>query len=313
MPFNRMANTVTQCLLILGLVCSSGAHARDVCPPAPAAAPVDKAPAQKGPFDKGMLWKIETTGAPASYLFGTIHLATHPITRLPPAVALALAKADRFAPEVALDQGATEFYQQQMLSSDAPNVDSLFEPPFRQRLLGLLAAYGVPREAALQLKPWAAFTLLARPKPTGAPTLDQLLEATARQHGQPVRGLETVNELVSSLENIPVDHQRQILLDTACNRQLLEQQARVLSAHYLEQDLAGMLEVSTRYAPRNPAVARTFNKNLLYDRNRRMLTRLRPLLARGNTFAAVGALHLAGPQGLLQALVDDGYRVSAIY
>ncbi|MGH8503592.1 MAG: TraB/GumN family protein [Gammaproteobacteria bacterium] len=316
MTVKRMLSVLARCLAMGGVVVFIGAvHAGDACPPAQALTTnsdhSDAVP--DGRFSKGMLWKIETPDAAPSYLFGTIHLADRPITRLPPAVALALAKADRFAPEVVLDQQAVTYYQQQMFSPDAPNVDSLFDQPFRQRLLRLLAAYGVSREAALQLKPWAAFTLLARPKPTGSPTLDELLANTARLQGKPVRGLETVEELVSSLEDISIDHQRKILIDTACNRQLLARQAQELATRYLEQDLAGMLEASSRYAPRDKAVAESFNQRLLYDRNRRMLKRLQPLLEMGNTFAAVGALHLAGARGLLQGLKDRGYRVSAVY
>jgi uncharacterized protein YbaP (TraB family) len=29
----------------------------------------------QSPYDKGLLWRIEKAGAPASHLFGTIHLA----------------------------------------------------------------------------------------------------------------------------------------------------------------------------------------------------------------------------------------------
>ncbi|MBA2408781.1 MAG: TraB/GumN family protein [Gammaproteobacteria bacterium] len=258
----------------------------------------------------GMLWKVERRGTPASYLFGTIHLQ---ITRLPPAVALALVKADRFVAETVMDDSAVAYYRRQMLSNPAPNLDSLFEQPFRKRLLDLLADYGVDRQTALRLKPWAAFNLLSRPIPTGAPTLDQMLETTARQRKIPVGGLETVTELVAALENIPLSHQREIVMDTVCNRSLIEKQAQALTHRYYNRDLSGMLNVSMRYETSNAAASRRFSERLLDDRSQRMLKRLGPYLEAGNAFIAIGALHLPGEEGLLQGLEAQGYRVTAVY
>ncbi len=70
-----------------------------------------------GPYAKGMLWKAARPGTSASYLFGTMHLSNL-FYRLPPAVALALAKADRFITEAILDRSDLVYYQQHMLSND---------------------------------------------------------------------------------------------------------------------------------------------------------------------------------------------------
>jgi len=44
-----------------------------------------------------------------------------------------------------------------------------------------------------------------------------------------------------------------------------------------------------------------------------MAERMRPQLAEGGRFIAVGALHLPGPRGLLQRLLDQGYTVRRVY
>jgi uncharacterized protein YbaP (TraB family) len=296
-------------VLLYGLLPITGLTATSACP---AQLAFEKRPLEvlPGPYTKGLLWKIKPSGAPASYLFGTMHVA---ITRLPPAVALAVVKADSFITETMLDQSATGYYQAQMYSANAPNVGSLFKFAFRERLLDLLVAYGFDRKTALRLKPWAAFTALSRPKPTGVATLDQMLEAMARQRGTPVHGLETVEDLVATLDGIPLNQQRMIVRDTVCNRSQIEHQAQELATRYLDQDLAGMVAVSNRYEPHNPAVARTFKKRLLVERSRRMLKRLHSYLKQGNAFIAVGALHLPGKQGLLRGLASQGYRVTAIH
>lgn len=266
---------------------------------------------QRGPYAKGMLWEIKPSGAPASYLFGTIHLAG--LTRLPPAVALALVKAEVFVAETALDPDAMAYFQRQMYSDAGPNLATVFEQPLRERLLALLADYGFERQTARTLKPWAAFTLLSRPKPTGAPTLDQTLELMARTREIPVRGLQSVDELVAALEGMPLDSQRQIVIDTVCNHALIEQQAQDLIAEYFDEDLAGMLAVSGRFEPHDPTVAKMFRERILDNRNDRMLERLEPYLEQGGAFVAVGALHLPGEEGLLRGLKARDYRINAVH
>ncbi len=51
---------------------------------------------------------------------------------------------------------------------------------------------------------------------------------------------------------------------------------------------------------------------VVYDRNRRMLERLQPHLARGGNFIAVGALHLPEENGLLALIEASGYSVEPV-
>jgi uncharacterized protein YbaP (TraB family) len=53
-------------------------------------------------------------------------------------------------------------------------------------------------------------------------------------------------------------------------------------------------------------------ERLINDRNRRMVERMLPWLREGSAFVAVGALHLAGPEGILRLLSDRGYRVTRV-
>jgi uncharacterized protein YbaP (TraB family) len=57
----------------------------------------------------------------------------------------------------------------------------------------------------------------------------------------------------------------------------------------------------------------TFERQLLFQRNKRMVARMIPLLDRQSTFVAVGALHLPGTSGILHLLELQGYKVKAIY
>jgi uncharacterized protein YbaP (TraB family) len=54
-----------------------------------------------------------------------------------------------------------------------------------------------------------------------------------------------------------------------------------------------------------------FDEALITSRNRTMAEHAGPILARGNAFIAVGALHLPGPAGLVELFRKAGYTVSA--
>ena len=48
------------------------------------------------------------------------------------------------------------------------------------------------------------------------------------------------------------------------------------------------------------------------DRNKVMADHAAPILARGNAFMAVGAMHLPGPEGLVEGFRKAGYTVTAV-
>jgi uncharacterized protein YbaP (TraB family) len=55
-----------------------------------------------------------------------------------------------------------------------------------------------------------------------------------------------------------------------------------------------------------------FQEAMVDARNRHMAEAARPILDEGGAFVAVGALHLAGKDGLVALLRKDGYAVEAV-
>ncbi len=54
-------------------------------------------------------------------------------------------------------------------------------------------------------------------------------------------------------------------------------------------------------------------KKLIQDRNHIMSERMQAFLKKGNAFIAIGAMHLAGKEGVLALLEKQGYSVSPVY
>jgi uncharacterized protein YbaP (TraB family) len=56
-----------------------------------------------------------------------------------------------------------------------------------------------------------------------------------------------------------------------------------------------------------------FEETMVTARNRNMAVKAAPILDEGNAFIAVGALHLPGPNGLVELLRKEGYTVSTMH
>ena len=87
-----------------------------------------------------------------------------------------------------------------------------------------------------------------------------------------------------------------------------------LKQAYLARDLPRLLELGRQDLEKpDPALAEYLLDRLVDGRNWLMLERVQPYLRKGGTFVAVGALHLPGPDGLLQLLQARGFLVRVVY
>ena len=55
-----------------------------------------------------------------------------------------------------------------------------------------------------------------------------------------------------------------------------------------------------------------FEQRIIIDRNHRMAERAAPILADGNVFIAVGALHLPGKEGVVELLRSEGFTLTPV-
>jgi len=266
---------------------------------------------QDGEFSSGLLWKIETQTGQSNYLFGTMHSQDRAISQFPPNVRLALAQSQPFIIESVLTEESNKVFFDSIFSPDA-KLSDLIKTPIYHYLEETLPDYGVPLEKIPNLKPWAAFTLIGRPKPVNAATLDMVLIQTARSLNKTIIGLETMKELIEPMEKLNINDQIIILNDTVCNHKQIIQDSWELIQLYLARDLAGMIAFNNQ-PHYDEDVFNRYIQGILYDRNERLLERIIPYLDNGSAFIAVGALHLAGDKGILQILKEKNYLVTRIY
>jgi len=264
------------------------------------------------PYGDGLLWKIRNSQEGISYLFGTMHSQDRKVTVIPPPVRLALLQSRTLVLEVVPDQQAQQQFIESIYFKDDNNLESMLKKDIYNELVLKIADYGITKENVWRLKPWAAFTLIGRPRPVNATTQEQVLMQLALDSNKTVHGLETMDELTGILDGIPVNDQIIILSDTVCNHAEIIRKTRDLVDMYLSRDLAGIV-IFNEQPHYDEAVFDRFMQRILFDRNQRMLERMEPYLQSSGTFIAVGASHLPDVKGLLKLLELKGYKIKKVY
>ena len=264
------------------------------------------------PFSHGLLWVVKRSGIADSYVFGTMHVDTPALTRLPDPVRKALATSERLVMETRLDAHAQAVYSTRAFLPDDETLKPLLPPSLVDTYLKISADYALPADTAMKLTPWAATNLIGRPASQSGPGMEDVLRDAAQRAGKPIVALETMEELLDTLAAMPTSDQVEILTDTICNHDRILKETDRLEQIYQRRDLAALLRFNDR-GHHDQALFLRYRQRMLYDRSTRMVKRMLPYLQRGGTFVAVGALHLAGEHGILQGLEARGYEITAAY
>lgn len=166
------------------------------------------------------------------------------------------------------------------------------------------------------LKPMAISTMLAAAMsqevmPGFDPNqqLDSYFFQTGVKDGKKILALETPEYQGEVLFNTtPLSYQAEALIDMLKNPDESIAAARKLSVAYQNRDLDAMLEIS-KADDQHPE----FMEYILYKRNNNWMEKLPSIIEDSSSFIVVGALHLAGPEGIIQGLRDKGFIITPLY
>jgi len=267
-------------------------------------------------FGEGLLWRIDGKGAPASHVFGTIHLSDKRVTDLPSAVAREFKQSRSLTIEAGLDLSTLAALANRMIYTDGRDLPGVAGDELFKRTAVLAAGLGLPEPLVRMFKPWAVAMLFSAPQQDPSGVLDYVLARMAQEQGKAVLELESLDEQVSVFEGISEADQVALLRHAVNNYERMPQTIERLIERYLRRDLAGMARISEESGGRGEDAKRlyeVFARRLIYERNTRMVTRMEPHLGQGGAFVAVGALHLHGERGVLSQLERRGWRVTRVY
>ena len=140
-----------------------------------------------------------------------------------------------------------------------------------------------------------------------------VLYQRAQSRGKATSGLESAQEQLAVFEGLPLDDQVELLKMTLDQLPSLPELFEALLQAYQADDLGRIATLANQYKTRPDLQSlKRFMFRLNDERNRRMVQRTIPYLESGNAFIAVGALHLAGPAGLVSLLRERGYTLTPV-
>lgn len=263
--------------------------------------------------DRALFWSLHKDGTHAGYLLGTIHSEDPRLLEFRNDFLEKLNHCERFAMELVPDLPTLARLAETMLLPPHENLESLIGIDRFQAVAAALADYGVPRAQLARMKPWAAMMTLSVPPPKTGFFLDFALSLRASGYGLEVVGLETLEQQLGFLETMPLDQQIEMLEQAAAEAGKVQQVHDRMVTAYLENDLLILQsETDEQLSELGDDAREFFISEGIHARNRRMLEALLNELEQATVFAAVGALHLPGDDGLIQLLRESGYSLSPL-
>ncbi len=262
----------------------------------------------------GLLWLIEKPGVQPSYIFGTIHSEDPRVTTIPDRVYSAFSAADSVAFEILLDNKSSQEAARAMFFTDGRELKSVVDRKTYSQAVDAMKHNKIDEGIVNMMKPWAIFVTLNLPVQKTGLFLDVILFNEAKKKNKELIGLEEIMEQVDALAGMSDADQIVLLKSTLQEYEKNSDFMDKLLDVYLSRDLEKILTLYEKYQLTiEPRVAKIFNQRILIARNYRMLERMQILLEKGNSFVAVGALHLPGDEGILNLLRLQHYQVTSVY
>ena len=262
--------------------------------------------------DKAVYWTIMDGERRAGYLLGTIHSEDPRVLDFPLSFLEQLSSNQVFAMEMVPDLPTLKLLTEYMHYKDGAGLESRVGAERFAKVRNLLSRYQVPADWVVTMKVWAVVMTLSVPPPQTGFFMDLSLSLRAAGSGLRVVGLETLDQQLSFLEDMPMKLQLDLLDQALENYDSVGEVHGQMVNSYLTGDLQALTaEADLQLNQLAPEAKDYFIRHGINARNHHMLESLLPLLSESQVFVAVGALHLPGEHGLVSLLRAKGYQLQA--
>lgn len=269
-----------------------------------------------------IFYKIEKPGVERpSYLFGTHHMA--PVSMLDnfPTLPTALQGTETIVSEIDQTAMAVNPAKSQAILTAPPDscLNDLFTPEeykiLSDRLGQLPGMKGFSLDIFNSMRPMALTALITvnlfrdlLPGNSLDNPLDIYLQQLGAESGHDIVGLETIDQQLTILyRTVPLAKQAENLRQLILNPDETITEAQKLNDAYFSQSLDSLYEISS-----SEDTDPEFMQALLKNRNKAWMGKLPAIIDHRPALIVVGALHLAGNDGLIALLQNAGYSVTPL-
>ncbi len=267
---------------------------------------------------QSMLWEVSGNELKQpSYLFGTYHILKDSYISKAPTVRQAFDKSAGVVVETTVDSAAMLSMAMKAMMP-GKNLKQLISPADYELVANEFKKMtGYDLAMFSMMKPIMTATTLSMAytekesdtlnRFTGQP-IDLFFASEGRKLNKTVTPLETMEQQMGFLfDHDPVEKQATDLVTMVKEKAGMQKAAGDLTKLYLKGDLDGLYKLSRSFEDKYGDLS-----FLVTERNQTWMKRLPGLMATRPTFIAVGALHLAGPDGLIALLRTQGYQLKAV-
>lgn len=263
------------------------------------------------------LWRAEA-GPVTFHFLGTFHLLRPEVEWITSEVIAAFDASEKMVLELSPEQQSPALIAfliaQKGLYKDGKTLKAEIGEEEYLRLVGQASELGFPESMLRNFKPWyaaVAMTVQFSQAHGFDPEygVEHILSQEARHAGKPIIGLETADEQLSALADLPMDIQIKMLSETLDELASLPDIWGAMIVAWTEGDIETLEELMFQFLNTEPQVY----EQVITVRNRNWVERINSLASKqGSYLIAVGVAHLIGPDSLLVMLAAEGYEIERI-
>jgi len=269
---------------------------------------------------RGLLWEVRK-GKQVAWLLGTIHVGRPEFYPLPASRLALLKRADAIVLEADISDtpraiSATQKYA--LYPEGAPGLDTRLAPELRQRIEAVLARNQLDPVPMMRMKPWMLANVLALFEAAQAGYMPALsveayLLRVAKADNKQVFEFEGIEQQFELFEQAPWATQVAFLeeaLKAVETRGARRELNRIVQA-WETADRVSLERLLVEMRAQSSTGSRFTIDTILLGRHPKMVRKIETMMADGKSYMfAVGALHLIGPQGLVELLRARGYTLT---
>jgi uncharacterized protein YbaP (TraB family) len=259
---------------------------------------------------KSLLWRISGKHmSQPSYLFGTIHIICSGDYIWTPVMQNSFDKTNELCLEMDMDDPNLPMeVAKGMINTSGKQLSEYFTPQDYAILeLYVKDSLRMDLSGFQQIKPVGIFTILTTkmascPEPV---SYEARLMELAHKNTKEVTGLESADEQLDLLDNLPADSIVKSIIQTITGDTTQDESLTNLTKAYQQQDLARLYELIKESKDIDLG-------GFLDTRNEKWIPRMIQKMDQRSVFFAVGAGHLWGDAGVIHLLRKEGYTVEPV-